>query len=244
MVLPTGSPPSAHLQAPDEGTAVAVKEGRLPRKLAARQKVLRSAAILAAAHGATPVARPPPRKPKGSGQSQPAAPQQPAQQQQRAAGGRVQRQGRTVDPAELAIWEPEVEQQGGGWVPQAKRAPKRHKRGGAAPAALVPAAAAAAGIRPHIPAVEIDPAGRFRGVDHSHLRRWFSHMSGHCSDEQVRGLQQRGRRREVEPCCAGAQPTEPPAPAAPACRLLVQPRCRAAPGGGGGGGGGRDPQAA
>ncbi|PSC76643.1 Nop53 (60S ribosomal biogenesis) [Micractinium conductrix] len=146
-------------KAPDEGTAVAVKEGRLPRKLAARQKVLRSAAILAAAHGATPVARPPPRKPKGSGQSQPAAPQQPAQQQQRAAGGRVQRQGRTVDPAELAIWEPEVEQQGGGWVPQAKRAPKRHKRGGAAPAALVPAAAAAAGIRPHIPAVEIDPAG-------------------------------------------------------------------------------------
>lgn len=175
------------LQGGDEGTAAAVKTGQLPRKLAARQKVMRSAAILAAAHNAKPAAKVVPRKAKGSVLQQE---QRAKQQQQRAAGtagsggssGGARKRGSSGgagardEAAALDIWgepgeaagQPAENEwvRGEGVAAEAVVAPpaKRAKRSGRAPAcgAVAPAAAAGAGSelrRPAVPAVEIDPAG-------------------------------------------------------------------------------------
>ncbi len=147
------------MQAGDEGTAAAVQAGRLPRKLAARQKVLRSAAILAAAHNAKPAAKLVPRKQKGDGKSR----AQQQQQQQQPAASRKRGSGHAAAAGEgqdaLDMWG-----DGAGEPQQQQQQPtKRAKRGSSsavvAAAAAAGAAAAAALRRPAVPAVEIDPAG-------------------------------------------------------------------------------------
>ncbi|KAL4434252.1 hypothetical protein ABPG75_000693 [Micractinium tetrahymenae] len=149
-------------KAGDEGTAAAVQAGRLPRKLAARQKVLRSAAILAAAHNAKPAARLVPRKQKGDGK--PRNPQQQEQQQQ-AAGARKRGSGGGAAAAgegeALDIWgaAPAEQQQQQQQQQPAKRAKRSGSSAVVAAAAAAGAAAAAALRRPAVPAVEIDPAG-------------------------------------------------------------------------------------
>lgn len=154
------------VQAGDEDTAEAAKQGKLPRKLAARQKVLRSQAILQGAHAAKPAAVAVARKPKGSVLQQ----QERAKRQQggtavAAAVSKPRRGLKEVgEPESLAFdaWEALV-QQGDGWTDGLL--PAKRQRRAAAPAsrrALVVAAAVGRGpeaLRPAVPAVEIDPAG-------------------------------------------------------------------------------------
>lgn len=151
--------------------AAAVKAGALPRnrKAAARAKVLRSAAILAGAHAAKPVVKPPPRKAKGSGLApqqqrgrQPGGTQQQQGQQQRGQQRQQQQGGELDDP-----W---AEPEGGtnawtdGLLPAAKR-PRRAPAKRPAGAVAVAPSAAEAGVSSRerraapVPAVEIEHAG-------------------------------------------------------------------------------------
>ncbi|KAI7842991.1 hypothetical protein COHA_003396 [Chlorella ohadii] len=158
----------------EETVAAAVKAGQLPRsrKEAARQKVLRSAAILAAAHNAKPAAKQVPRKPKGSVLAQ----QQAAQQRGKQAGAGAGKKGGSGAAAKgaaaaaptLDVWD-EPTEAGDGWT--AGLLPGKRQKRGAAPSvrqrqlaaaaggAIVPAAAGRERARAAVPAVEIDPAG-------------------------------------------------------------------------------------
>ncbi len=148
--------------------AAAVKAGQLPRsrKEAARQKVLRSAAILAAAHNAKPAAKQVPRKPKGSVLAQ----QQAAQQRGKQAGAGTGKKGRAGAAAGAApaaaptldVWDDPTEA-GDGWT--AGLLPGKRQKRGAAPSvrqrqlaaaaggAIVPAAAGRERARAAVPAV-------------------------------------------------------------------------------------------
>lgn len=160
---PCGTP----LQAGEEDVAAAVAAGQLPRhrKAAARQKVLRSAAILQAAHSAKPVAAAVPRKPKGSVLAQ----QQAVKQAVKGGGTAVTRSkgkgaGAAAEQAAFDLWDAPQEQ-GDAWTEgllPAKRlkhvtAPKRR----AAAGAVVPSGVGPTREwrRPAVPAVEIDQAG-------------------------------------------------------------------------------------
>lgn len=148
--------------------AAAVKAGQLPRsrKEAARQKVLRSAAILAAAHNAKPAAKQVPRKPKGSVLAQ----QQASQQRGKQAGAGTGKKGRAGAAAGAApaaaptldVWDDPTEA-GDGWT--AGLLPGKRQKRGAAPSvrqrqlaaaaggAIVPAAAGRERARAAVPAV-------------------------------------------------------------------------------------------
>jgi hypothetical protein len=156
----TGRAPTRCAQAGDEDTAAAAKAGRLPRKLAARQKVLRSQAILQAAHAAKPVVVPPPRKPKGSVLEQ----QQRVRQQQKGGGGgggvagkRSKREAGEAAAAALDVWAEPQQEQHDGWTDALVPAKRQRRTGGRR------AVAASSRARelplPVVPAVEIDPAG-------------------------------------------------------------------------------------
>eukprot|EP00887_Chlorella_sp_A99_P000644 scaffold5.g644.t1 len=146
----------------DDGTAAAVADGQLPasaapplgRKQGARQKLLRSQAILQALGSAVPVSTTVKRKPKG-----PAAGQRQLQQQQaaqRKGGGKRAGAGAPL----FDIW---ADEEGGGGTAQAPFPAT------AAPPAEVEAAAISAKRRrtgakpgvaaPHIPALEVDRPG-------------------------------------------------------------------------------------
>lgn len=129
--------------------AAAVKAGQLPRsrKEAARQKVLRSAAILAAAHNAKPAAKAVPRKPKGSVLAQQQAAQQRAKQaaagggKRGGAGAAAAAAGAAAAPA-LDVWD-DPAQEGDGWT--AGLLPGKRQKRGAAPSVKQRQLAAAAG---------------------------------------------------------------------------------------------------
>ena len=153
--------------------AAAVKAGQLPRsrKEAARQKVLRSAAILAAAHNAIPAAKTVPRKPKGSVLAQ----QQAAQQRGKLAGKKGSTAGAAAAAAAAAapafdVWD-EPNEDNDGWT--AGLLPNKRQKRGAAPSvrqrqvaaaaggAIVPVAAGRERARAAVPAV----SGWGRGLE-------------------------------------------------------------------------------
>ncbi|KAL4860137.1 Ribosome biogenesis protein NOP53 [Chlorella vulgaris] len=146
----------------DKAAAAAATPSKVSRKVSARQKVLRSQAILAGAHAALPVSKDVPRKPKGSVLDQ----QQRAKQQRQLAA--IGKQGRSLKPggrqpsAAFDPWD-DGERQGDGWTDMLL--PAKRQRRGAAPSArhtLVTAYEIGTGSearRPLVPAVEIDPSG-------------------------------------------------------------------------------------
>ena len=168
-----------HLQGGDEEAVVAVKQGR---KQAARSKVLRSQAILQAAHNAKPAGKMVGRKPKGSVLAQQQKEQQAGQQQrlqvqQQRDGGKAPGGGRKGKKAGAAVaasfdlWE-DPEDTRDGWTDS--MLPAKRPRRGPAPASQLrqPGEASTALVRvkgakearseaqrPAVAAVEIDPAG-------------------------------------------------------------------------------------
>jgi hypothetical protein len=168
------------LQAGDEEAAVAVKQGR---KQAARSKVLRSQAILQAAHNAKPAGKMVGRKPKGSVLAQQQKEQQAGQQQrlqvqQQRGGGKAPagaggkgKKAVAAAAASFDLWE-DPEDTRDGWTDSMLPA-KRPRRGpapasqprqpGEASTALVRVKGAkearSEAQRPAVAAVEIDPAG-------------------------------------------------------------------------------------
>ena len=211
------------LQAGEEDVAAAVKAGQLPRsrKAAARQKVLRSAAILAAAHNATPAAKVVPRKPKGSVLAQ----QRRTKQAAGSKGGKAAAAGDAA--AALDIWG-EAAEEGDGWT--AGLLPSKRQKRGPAPSvrqrqlvasaggAIVPAAAGRERPRAAVPAVS--RAGGQGG------RGW----AGVGRGGDLQGWGGGGAARWPQPArAAHLQPTNQAASCCPLLPLLLLFRWRLTP---------------